>query len=240
MASKFASVLCVALWLLLAGCGQRESSEQAQPPSDARLQENPAPEPPPAPPDTVRTSAQAPSEVAETPQSEGSTVSEETPALTPQPAPSEKPPSPAEVLTPRTSQAEPEMTPPPPPPIPPAVTEPSPVSSVTDPGGTIEVQATKAGLSRIGAAKCKMCHKLQYTSWAASAHAKRTPPLDCESCHGAGSEYKAISVMKDPEKAKAAGLVLPGRQFCIVCHQGDWSDEMLQRAHAHKPATTSP
>ncbi|MGE5275856.1 MAG: hypothetical protein ACM3SU_02570 [Acidobacteriota bacterium] len=110
-------------------------------------------------------------------------------------------------------------------------------SRVTDPGGPIAVAATKAGLTRIGAEKCKLCHKVQFASWVETAHAKRTPPLDCESCHGPGSEYKSPTVMKDPEKAKAAGLVMPTKAFCATCHSRDWKDDMLRKAHAHKGQT---
>lgn len=96
------------------------------------------------------------------------------------------------------------------------------------------MKPTKAGLTRVGSANCKMCHKIQFASWSASAHAKRTPPLDCESCHGAGSEYKSMAIMKDPAKAKAAGLVQPGALFCATCHKRNWNDALLKRAHAHK------
>jgi len=107
-----------------------------------------------------------------------------------------------------------------------------PVAQATD---TVAVAPTKEGLTRVGADKCKMCHKVQYESWSAGAHAKNEPVVDCESCHGPGSEYKNMSVMKDPEKAKAAGLVMPDAKFCTAsCHQTGWQDEMLQRAHAHK------
>jgi hypothetical protein len=41
----------------------------------------------------------------------------------------------------------------------------------------------------------------------------------------------------DPQAARAAGLVAPSREFCATCHRSDWSDDMLARAHAHKPAT---
>ena len=100
------------------------------------------------------------------------------------------------------------------------------------------VPAIKPGLLRIGADKCKPCHKVQYDSWAASAHATTTPPLDCESCHGPGSEYKSLAVMKDPEKARAAGLVMPEKAFCTgKCHQEGWEDNFLARSHAHKPVT---
>ena len=108
------------------------------------------------------------------------------------------------------------------------------VSPVSDPGGEVAVKPAKAGLSRVGPASCKMCHKVQFASWVDTAHAKRMPPLDCESCHGLGSEYKAIATMKDPAKALAAGLVLPAAPFCATCHKRSWSDGMLKKAHAHK------
>lgn len=112
---------------------------------------------------------------------------------------------------------------------------PAPTASpVSDPGGEVAVKPTKPGLGRVGANACKMCHRLQFTSWSDTAHAKRSPPLDCESCHGSGSEYKAIPVMKDPAMAKAAGLVLPTAPFCATCHKRNWSEGMLKKAHAHK------
>src|SRR5512143_578016 len=107
-------------------------------------------------------------------------------------------------------------------------------SGVVDPGGQIAVAAAKAGLTRIGAEKCKICHKVQFASWAETAHAKRTPPLDCENCHGPGSEYKSLEIMKNPEKAKSAGLVIPTANFCGNCHKRGWKDDMLRKAHAHK------
>ena len=71
----------------------------------------------------------------------------------------------------------------------PSDSQPAPgANGVVDPGGEIAVEATRPGLTRVGAAKCGMCHKPQYASWSESAHAKRKPPLDCENCHGAGSE----------------------------------------------------
>jgi len=41
--------------------------------------------------------------------------------------------------------------------------------------------------------------------------------------------------MKDPAKARAAGLAMPAIAFCATCHQSGWSDAMLTKAHAHKP-----
>ena len=120
-----------------------------------------------------------------------------------------------------------------------ASTQGASASKVADPGGPIAVAATRAGLTRIGADKCKVCHKVQFASWAETAHAKRKPPLDCEGCHGPGSEYKSLTIMKDPEKAKAAGLVMPAATFCASCHASGWKEDMLRKAHAHKTTAAS-
>jgi len=43
--------------------------------------------------------------------------------------------------------------------------------------------------------------------------------VGCESCHGAGSDYKAKKIMQDPEAARAAGLVMDNTaQLCSQCH----------------------
>lgn len=42
--------------------------------------------------------------------------------------------------------------------------------------------------------------------------------VQCETCHGPGSEYMTEDVMRDPAKAMAAGLVMPGPERCMVCH----------------------
>jgi RecJ-like exonuclease len=100
----------------------------------------------------------------------------------------------------------------------------------------------------VGAEKCKMCHKVEYNSWSETKHAQATADakastklkfeaacltchatnkdeamagVQCEACHGPGSEYKSISVMKDKEKAIAAGLILPTQETCNRCHDGN-------------------
>ena len=107
-----------------------------------------------------------------------------------------------------------------------------------------------AAAENIGAGKCKMCHKTEYTSWQAMPHAKAfdllpaadqgnaeclkchalggnadMPGVQCESCHGPGSEYKAMKVMKDHEASLAAGLLVPDEATCRSCHEGAPHDQ---------------
>lgn len=224
--------LALALFALsLAACKAREAAppapEPAAPdapaaPAEAAPLPTPAAEPAPAPPESV---APAP------------------PPAAPTVEPAKPKAASAPTAPPRAAPTAPPAAPPtavPPPPVVPT-TPPKPTaapavsaSNVVDPGGEVVVAATKPGLTRIGADKCRVCHKAQHASWAASGHAKRTPPLDCEGCHGPGSEYKAMSVMKDPKKARAAGLVDPDAAYCGKCHKGPWDPALLGKAHAHK------
>ncbi len=84
---------------------------------------------------------------------------------------------------------------------------------------------------KLGASQCRGCHRLQYDSWAKSGHARKA--LDCEGCHGNGSEYAKASVMKNLAAAKAAGLIFQTAAFCEKCHPtADAS--FLPQAHAHR------
>ena len=93
-----------------------------------------------------------------------------------------------------------------------------------------------AAPTAVGADACKMCHKVQYESWAKSKHAAQNPKVECETCHGPGSDYKSMATMKDPAKAKAAGLIAkPDKAFCTAkCHKANFKDDMLTRTHEHK------
>lgn len=236
---------------LLGACRAREevtlpSREAAAPPATATAEAAPSLQETPAPSPTVV--AAAPAE---------STTPEALPGA-PERLPSPAPPKPARTapkapaVVPAAAPAEPTV-----PAAPRSATAPPAVAQATapaaaaavpaparpggpeiaDPGGDVAVAPAKAGLTRVGAEKCKLCHKAQYASWATSAHARRTPPLDCEACHGPGSEYKALTVMKDPAKAKAAGPVQPNAAFCGKCHKGKWDPALLAKAHAHKVAS---
>jgi hypothetical protein len=100
----------------------------------------------------------------------------------------------------------------------------------------------------VGANKCKLCHKKDgiYPSWEMTRHAfaydslsaedqkkKELIPyyttgttakgvlltgVQCEACHGPGSDYKKKSIMSDREKAVANGLIIPDEKTCLRCH----------------------
>jgi len=200
---------------------ESEGGPEVPEPSPRAAEETPAPNVPAEPPAQTSTPATEPRRPAPA-EDETGPVTPEQPR--PQSTDSTVEPAPSEVApTPPSPDAAPQPQP----------SEPS-APVVVDIGGPVEVGATKPGLSRIGADKCKICHKVQFTSWAETAHASRTPPLDCEGCHGPGSEYKSKAVMEDPAKARSAGLVDPDRTFCSQCHSTGWTDDLLERAHAHK------
>ena len=43
--------------------------------------------------------------------------------------------------------------------------------------------------------------------------------VQCEKCHGPGSEYIDESVMMDPDAARDAGLAMPTKDECMACHK---------------------
>ena len=85
--------------------------------------------------------------------------------------------------------------------------------------------AKERGLTELPheSAQCLLCH----------ATAQRVPPekvektplrladgVQCESCHGPGSEYKGNEIMSDRELSVAAGMWEPGKdeKICTACH----------------------
>lgn len=68
--------------------------------------------------------------------------------------------------------------------------------------------------------RCLKCHATAY--WFSTQRLSEQIPVEegvsCESCHGPGKDYISLSVMKDREKAMAAGLYLPDEQTCRQCH----------------------
>ena len=80
------------------------------------------------------------------------------------------------------------------------------------------------------AAECLECHVTGYgedsTHFAESF--ARENGVQCESCHGPGSDYKSPSIMSSPKYASNragqhtlavnAGLVMPDEKTCVRCH----------------------
>jgi hypothetical protein len=92
----------------------------------------------------------------------------------------------------------------------------------------------------VGAAKCKMCHKVEFASWEKTKHATTEPKAECETCHGNGAAYMKMgpAKAKDPAKAKAAGLIAkPEKASCTAkCHKAaEFKDEMITKVHDKKP-----
>ncbi len=73
------------------------------------------------------------------------------------------------------------------------------------------------------AAACLGCHVAGYDTedWEKEDTFFVEDGIQCESCHGPGSEYIGADVMGDMmdlEKAKRFGLKIPGERECLACH----------------------
>lgn len=68
-------------------------------------------------------------------------------------------------------------------------------------------------------ASCLKCHST-YHAINADLNMSLTEEegVSCESCHGPGSKYKSMSIMKDQAKAVENGLILPNQELCVTCH----------------------
>ncbi len=68
--------------------------------------------------------------------------------------------------------------------------------------------------------RCLKCHATAYgfSTQRLSEQIAVEEGVSCESCHGQGKDYISLGVMKDREKALAAGLQIPDEQTCRQCH----------------------
>lgn len=73
----------------------------------------------------------------------------------------------------------------------------------------------------------------------------KTEGVQCETCHGPGSEYKKLSIMKDKQKSMENGLVVHTEKeaFCTQCHNSESPtfkgfnyDEMWDKIKHPKPS----
>lgn len=69
-------------------------------------------------------------------------------------------------------------------------------------------------------AKCLKCHVTAFDAPEAMKDVKysKAEGVSCETCHGPGSEYSTIKIMKDRQASIAAGLIIPDKSTCVKCH----------------------
>ncbi len=68
--------------------------------------------------------------------------------------------------------------------------------------------------------RCLSCHTTGHDQpISENSTRKDLRGVQCEACHGPGSEYKSMKVMKDPELSRANGLWDVTREVCLRCHK---------------------
>ncbi len=101
----------------------------------------------------------------------------------------------------------------------------------------------------IGSGKCRLCHLEIYKSWESTRHAHamsslasdhnndstcvrchitgydgsgaRLDNVGCEACHGPGSQYRKMRIMKSRDMAVQHGLITQTEAVCTRCHNVD-------------------
>jgi hypothetical protein len=68
--------------------------------------------------------------------------------------------------------------------------------------------------------KCLRCHVTGYKEPTADKYSMEEG-VTCEACHGPGSDYWTMKIMKDKKLAMANGLVDPSEKLCVACHNTD-------------------
>ena len=73
--------------------------------------------------------------------------------------------------------------------------------------------------------QCLKCHVLGKDIDASELAAtfNKEDGVQCETCHGPGSDYKTLTIMKDKDKSKEAGLIIHEEKeaFCTGCHNSE-------------------
>ncbi len=85
-----------------------------------------------------------------------------------------------------------------------------------------EISMKQDGKKAVDNEKCLVCHATGYNvdKKLLGRHFKIEDGVQCETCHGPGSDYKSMRVMKNRQKAVAAGLKLykNPKKLCVTCH----------------------
>lgn len=68
---------------------------------------------------------------------------------------------------------------------------------------------------------CLGCHATaaEAEEWELDATFHIEDGVQCEKCHGPGSEYMDEEIMTNPDAARAAGLIMPKKNDCLNCHK---------------------
>jgi hypothetical protein len=83
-----------------------------------------------------------------------------------------------------------------------------------------------------GADKQKVCEGCHATG--TTAKGELLTNVECEACHGPGSDYKSLKIMKDLKLAKENGLIIPDSATCVKCHDKSKAPKEYHAAMAEK------
>ena len=73
--------------------------------------------------------------------------------------------------------------------------------------------------------KCLKCHSTAAAiDQSLVVTIKNEEGVSCEACHGPGSAYKSMSIMKDQAKSITNGLIIPSEELCKTCHNEESPD----------------
>jgi YVTN family beta-propeller protein len=79
---------------------------------------------------------------------------------------------------------------------------------------------------------CLGCHATAYNAeaWEKDEGFRTEDGVQCEACHGPGSEYMSEAVMRNRPEAMKAGLRMPDERFCMGCHIEKGSHEAVLKS----------
>ena len=66
--------------------------------------------------------------------------------------------------------------------------------------------------------ECLSCHVTGHGAEEKGSRYKVEDGVGCESCHGAGSAYNKMNIMRDPEASVANGMLAVTEATCTKCH----------------------
>ena len=75
-------------------------------------------------------------------------------------------------------------------------------------------------VARVGSEACASCHASEHAKWQQHAHAKASPEVGCETCHGGGADHVAEgavrkgTIMSLADKCGSCAIT----QLCGSCH----------------------